>query len=145
MVYKYLGVMYTADQSSREKGKTYFYKLLKIDPGAKILDMYVSIVVQDIFKSTLDELMGGQGQASSGGKRDEAMYFPDSPNSGGGASNAKTGGKTGGEPALREGKPHRMLWLLGGLGLAAGVAGGYYVLSQSPHTQPDGEIPVPPL
>jgi hypothetical protein len=142
MVYKYLGVMYTADLSSREKGKSYFYKLLKIDPGAKILDMYVSIVVQDIFKSTLDELMGqGPGQTSADDKKNAALYFPDS-RSGKGAAEGKSTGKA----ELSEGKSHRMIWLIGGLGLAAGIASGYYVYSQaSDEPAKDSEIVLPPL
>jgi hypothetical protein len=136
MVYKYLGVMYTADQSTREKGKSYFYKLLKSDPEAKILDMYVSIVVQDIFKNTLDELMGQKPQsATASGSQKEPLYFPR-----GDADEGKSGGRS---TALKAEKSHTLIWLIGGLGLAAGIAGGYYVYSQSSEKPDDTFINVP--
>jgi hypothetical protein len=118
MVYKYLGVMYTADQSTREKGKTYFYKLLKIDPEAKILDLYVSIVVQEIFKGTLDELMGQKSAASPTGK-------------------TQTGN-------IHASQSHATVWWIGGsLGLTASIIGGYYLYTQSSHAAKDEFIQVP--
>jgi hypothetical protein len=132
MVYKFLGVMYCADQSTREKGKTYFYKLLQVDPQAKILDMYVSIMVQEIFRSTLDELMGEQSQRPSGQRTAavSGMGATDAAKSAGPASNPEP---TGTQPALERPKRPAWYWWAGGVGLAAGAAGGFYLYAQSSH------------
>jgi hypothetical protein len=138
MVYKYLGVMYSADLATREKGKNYFYKLLKIDPDAKILDLYVSIVVQEIFKSTLDELMG---QSSIASKRQAG------PASGQGDGATPTNGMPGRrDPEAPRPKPevrksHAAYWWIGGAALAVGV-GGYFFYSQNAGKAPDKEIGV---
>lgn len=138
MVYKYLGVMYSADPGSREKGKTYFYKLLQIDPEAKILDMYVSIVVQEIFKNTLDELMGsamspeGVRRAKAGqiGAADPAPAAPARPER---------------SAELKSGKSPTWYWWLGGVGIAAAAAAGYYAYSQQEEDggkAPDTHTPI---
>lgn len=142
MVYKYLGVMYSADQETREKGKNYFYKLLRIDPEAKILDLYVSIVVQDIFKNTLDELMGQkdlameprpQKDAASGaGKQDVAAKRGDQ----------AVPPRSGKPPVLKAEKSHAIYWWTGGLALVAGAATGYYLYNGAADAGPDTEIPV---
>ncbi|MDB5047874.1 MAG: hypothetical protein JWO30_945 [Fibrobacteres bacterium] len=142
MVYKYLGVMYCADQSTREKGKTYFYKLLKIDPEAKILDMYVSIVVQDIFRSTLDELLGQRGLPPSG--REDRLTGPE-PKPGQESFPARKEQDKNPEPEKISAGNHAVYWWIGGLAVAAGVAGGYYIYAKSsPSTRKDVDIPVPP-
>ena len=136
-VYKYLGVMYCADQGTREKGKSYFYKLLKIDPQARILDMYVSIVVQDIFKSTLDELVNASDMP-----RDRTMVQG---NSQGGETFPMPRSPQPARPAeVAEKKSHTNYWLIGGLAVAAGIAGGYYIYASSAETEkgPDTETPV---
>jgi tetratricopeptide (TPR) repeat protein len=143
MVYKYLGVMYCADQGSREKGKSYFYKLLKIEPEAKILDMYVSIVVQDIFKGTLDELMGQSGFGSSNNhaptsgsenKLEQGAFPAPKPND-------KTASQ---EKGVRKTNTNAFWWA-GGVALAAGVAGGYYLYASSSETVtgPETDILIP--
>lgn len=137
-VYKYLGVMYCADQGTREKGKSYFYKLLKIDPEARILDMYVSIVVQDIFKSTLDELMNAPGtprdrtavQSGPAPGKGETFPLPRTPE----PKAAAVAGKGS----------HTGYWLIGGLAVAAGIAGGYYMYTASQSGSPDEDINVNP-
>lgn len=54
-VFKHLGVMYSADYESREKGKYYMLQLLNVEPTAKILDMYASDMIYMIFKNIQDE------------------------------------------------------------------------------------------
>jgi hypothetical protein len=143
MVYKYLGVMYCADQSTREKGKTYFYKLLNIDPNAKILDMYVSIVVQDIFKSTLDELMGERGISPS--SREDRLSGPEVKPGQEATPSRKETDKSGKPEKIAASGNHAVYWWIGGLAVAAGVAGGYYLYAQSSSGSPgDTEIPVKP-
>ena len=138
MVYKYLGVMYSADPLTREKGKTYFYKLLKVDPTAKILDMYVSIMVQEIFKNTLEELMGGMpvenktSQATVPRRRDRLESEK--------KSDSKPGSeKTAGTPAVSAGKSNKVYWWAG-IGALAAVGGGYYWYSQTADQAEDSEI-----
>jgi len=139
MVYKYLGVMYCADNGTREKGK-----LLKIDPEAKILDMYVSIVVQDIFKSTLDELMGQSGFPGTT-KKEDRLSGPESKPGHEAFPNPKDGDQGDKTAALSEKKSHAAYWWIGGLAVAAGVAGGYYLYaSSSGSTPPEHDIPVTP-
>ncbi len=157
MVYKYLGVMYCADQGTREKGKNYFYKLLKIDPDAKILDMYVSIVVQDIFKNTLDELMGQTGgrpgssqsasakaNATQGEGREDRLSVPDNKPGQGSFPSPNGNGKSGDQAKIAGKKSYAAYWWIGGMAVAASVAGGYYVLSQSDggHKGAESDIPV---
>ena len=160
MVYKYLGVMYCADQDTREKGKTYFYKLLTIDKKAKILDLYVSIVVQEIFKTTLDELMVGiednPGEKKDvarvpDAKPDTAAFATPKPEPKAPAAVAKTPISRPAEKpvaaapvappvkpasdnstALSGSNGHPALWWISGLALAAGAAGGYYVYAAEP-------------
>jgi hypothetical protein len=143
MVYKYLGVMYCADQDTREKGKTYFYKLLKIDPEAKILDMYVSIVVQDIFKSALDELMGQSGFRSAA--REDRLSGPDAKPAQGALPSPKDSDKSSKPAAMSEKKSHAVYWWAGGIAVAAGVAGGYYLYASSSANHPkEVDIPITP-
>ncbi len=142
MVYKYLGVMYCADNGTREKGKTYFYKLLKIDPDAKILDMYVSIVVQDIFKNTLDELMGQSGYP--GGSREDRLSMQDSKPGHETFPARKDQDRDASTGKVSESNNHKMYWWIGGLGLAAGIAGGYYVYASSGTTHTETDIPITP-
>ncbi len=54
-VFKHLGVMYAANESTREKGKYYMMQLLTIEPTARIMDMYASDMIYMIFKNIKDE------------------------------------------------------------------------------------------
>ena len=54
-ILKHLGVMHTAKYETREKGKHYLMELLKVEPTAKILDMYASDMIYMIFKNIRDE------------------------------------------------------------------------------------------
>ena len=54
-VYKHLGVMYAAQQSTRDKGKHFMHQLIAIEPTAKILDMYASDMIHLIFRNVQEE------------------------------------------------------------------------------------------
>jgi hypothetical protein len=54
-VFKYLGVIYSSMPNSKEKGKSFLYQLLKVRPKEKLLDMYVSDRIMDIFKEVKAE------------------------------------------------------------------------------------------
>ena len=54
--FKHMGVMYAAKYETRERGKRYFYQLLMIEPGARILDMYASDMIYMIYKNIQEEI-----------------------------------------------------------------------------------------
>ncbi|MEO6097850.1 MAG: hypothetical protein ABIW76_20210 [Fibrobacteria bacterium] len=54
-IFKHLGVMYAAQNETREKGKYYMHKLLSVEPTAKIMDMYASDMIYMIFKNIQEE------------------------------------------------------------------------------------------
>jgi hypothetical protein len=54
-IYKHLGVMYAASESTREKGRYYMHHLLLVEPTAKIMDMYASDMIYMIFKNIQEE------------------------------------------------------------------------------------------
>jgi hypothetical protein len=54
---KFLGVIYTANPSTREKGKYWFYKLVQIDPNAELVDLYVSEDIQSVFERVRREVV----------------------------------------------------------------------------------------
>ena len=68
-IFKHLGVMYAATYETREKGKMYMFKLLMVEPTAKIMDMYASDMIYMIFKNIQDEFATNRmrfGPADSG-------------------------------------------------------------------------------
>lgn len=141
MVYKYLGVMYCADPQTREKGKTYFYKLLKVDSEAKILDMYVSIMVQEIFKNTLEELMGGMPVDP------ESPRAKTAPGPGAATAASEPGPSrpvtTDHEARLSEERGKTAYWWIG-VGALAVAGGGYYLYSQADAKPASIDIEVTP-
>ncbi len=54
-IFKYLGVMYAAQERTREKGRYYMHQLLMVDPEAKIVDMYASNMIYQTFKTVQEE------------------------------------------------------------------------------------------
>lgn len=46
---KHLGVVYAANPATRERGRYHFLRMLAIDPGADLLDMFVGDEVDGIF------------------------------------------------------------------------------------------------
>ncbi|MDQ3002226.1 MAG: hypothetical protein M3Y08_13320, partial [Fibrobacterota bacterium] len=54
-VFKHLGVMYAANDHSRERGKYFMLQLLTIEPTARIMDMYASDMIYMIFKNIQEE------------------------------------------------------------------------------------------
>jgi hypothetical protein len=55
-LYKDLGVIYSHPKETREKGQAYFFKLLRMDPQASIVDMYASGSVKDVFEDARQEV-----------------------------------------------------------------------------------------
>lgn len=56
-VAKYLGVVYTSNPASREKGKYWLYRMLQIDPAADLIDMYVGEQVGRTFDKVRQEFI----------------------------------------------------------------------------------------
>lgn len=56
-VAKYLGVVYTSNPNTREKGKYWLYRMLQIDPGAQLVDMYVGEEVDRTFEKVRQEFI----------------------------------------------------------------------------------------
>lgn len=54
-VFKHLGVMYAANENTRERGKYFMLQLLTIEPTARIMDMYASDMIYMIFKNIQEE------------------------------------------------------------------------------------------
>lgn len=54
---KYLGVVYTSNPASREKGKYWLYRMLQIDPAADLVDMYVGEAVDKTFERVRQEFI----------------------------------------------------------------------------------------
>jgi hypothetical protein len=56
-VAKYLGVVYTSNPVSREKGKYWLYRMLQINPAADLIDMYVGEQVGRTFEKVRQEFI----------------------------------------------------------------------------------------
>ncbi|MEO7423700.1 MAG: hypothetical protein ABI036_00845 [Fibrobacteria bacterium] len=54
---KYLGVIYVSNPDSREKGKYWLYKMLQMDPGADLVDLYVGEEVEKVFDKVRSEFV----------------------------------------------------------------------------------------
>jgi hypothetical protein len=57
VVAKYLGVIYAANPASREKGKYWLYRMLQLDPGQDLVDLYVGEEVQSVFEKVRQEFV----------------------------------------------------------------------------------------
>lgn len=54
---KYLGVVYASNPATREKGKYWLYRMLQIDPGADLVDMFVGEAVDRTFEKVRQEFI----------------------------------------------------------------------------------------
>jgi hypothetical protein len=57
VVAKYLGVVYAANPATREKGKYWLYRMLQLDPGQDLVDLYVGEEVQGVFEKVRQEFI----------------------------------------------------------------------------------------
>lgn len=55
VIAKYLAIIYAANPATREKGKSYMFRLLELMPSASIVDMFVSDEIDRIFQKTREE------------------------------------------------------------------------------------------
>jgi hypothetical protein len=70
--FKHLGVMYAAKYETLEKGKSYMYQLLSIEPSVKIMDMYASDMIYMIFRNVQEEYVLRTGRPSNPADPDTA-------------------------------------------------------------------------
>lgn len=54
---KYLGVVYASNPATREKGKYWLYRMLQLDPGSQLVDMYVGEAVDQTFQKVRQEFI----------------------------------------------------------------------------------------
>lgn len=153
--FKHLGVMYAAQEATREKGKYYMLQLLYVEPTARIMDMYASDMIYMIFRNIQEEfshdpgrhrLPPGDKEASQAAPADREAKRPAREESRSGRVEpgpSPTGaGMQGPEPQpARTGrdvpeagpKSRRLYWLAGGAVLVgAGVAAYYLTVERSP-------------
>jgi hypothetical protein len=135
--FKHLGVMYAAQEATREKGKYYMLQLLYVEPTARIMDMYASDMIYMIFRNIQEEFSHDPGrhrpppgskspaleaegegrdaapQAAAGTARAEPKPAPRAPESG----------------AVAAPKSHRLYWFAGGAVLVGAGVAAYYLMS----------------
>lgn len=123
-VYKYLSVIYAADSTTRNKAESYMVQLLKLMPTIELVDMYISDNIEAIFKDVQDKFLKQQQYVRH--HDDLGRPLTDS-----------TVTKDPKQPASFEPKHNYqwVWWTIGGAGLAATVAGGYFILHQD-HPSP---------
>jgi hypothetical protein len=123
---KHLGVMYAAKYETREKGKYYMYMLLKVEPTARILDMYASDMIYMIFKNIQDEFDAtrirlGRAERNLKGMQGDSMPAP--------KSSEPLATK---EKASKPAKSHTLLWVGTGTVVAAAGVAAYFLMSEDP-------------
>jgi hypothetical protein len=125
-VYKYLSVIYAADSSTRNKAESYMVQLLKLMPTIELVDMYISDNIEAIFKDVQEKYLKQQKYIRNHDELGQART-----DSASGISKMPPKGATVSE---RHSTPW-IWWTVGGVGLAAAVAGSYFIIhddSQSP-------------
>ena len=122
-MYKYLSVIYAADSTTRNKAESYMVQLLKLMPTIELVDMYISDSIEAIFKNVQEKYLMQQQYVRH--HDDLGRPLQDS-----------TSGKAQPEPTVAKQKPDHSLqwiwWTVGGVGLSATVAGGYYLFHEKP-------------
>lgn len=126
-VFKHLGVMYCADDKTREKGKYYLYQLLTLEPGAKLLDMYASDMIYMIFNNLTEEFQATRGKRGNAPRTAAAGTNA--------AASPATEAAPAGTPAAREeedgssGNRKTLYWVAGGAAGVAAAVGLFFLLS----------------
>jgi len=120
-VYKYLSVIYAADSTTRPRAESYMVQLLKLMPTIELVDMYISDNIEAIFKDVkgkfLDQQQYIRNHDELGRTRQDSATVI-----------AKNDSKTG---KLGPAKSNQWIWwTVGGVGLAAAVAGSYYAFHE---------------
>ncbi len=131
---KHLAVVYTANPSTREKGKYYMFRLLTLVPSAKLVDMFVSDEIDRIFDKVREEFMARQ---RSFGVDTTRMVLPQK-GSNGSRGNDKSQSDNSSDKApvattTSSSGSHTGFWVAGGAAVAvAGLSAAYFLLQNDP-------------
>jgi hypothetical protein len=128
-VFKYLSVIYAANPSTKEKSRSFMFQLLTLAPTIEILDMYASDEIERTFHTVKQEFK----------KRNAYLSTHDH------LGNEKPRPVTTTPATVQPKESHSSKWIwwtVGGVGLAAVAAGGYYTFHQD-HATPKEKIAEP--
>jgi hypothetical protein len=124
LAFKHLGVMYAADDITRERGKYFMLQLLTIEPTARIMDMYASDMIYMIFKNIQEEYESSRDRFVRADKQLNGRKY---------ASDAEPGEDPGGKPAKSEakaGSSRGYLWM-GAVVAMVGAGVAVYMLTDT--------------
>jgi len=130
---KHLAVVYSANPTTREKGKYYMNILLELLPSAKLVDMYVSDEIDRIFEKVREEFM--TRQASFGVDTAGIAAPAKAPSTTPPAKPAENVAQqeTAAKPSSRRDKDaHVGYWVAGGAAVVAVGVATYFLFSSQP-------------
>ncbi len=116
-LYKYLAVIYASRPETQNKGESYMYQLLRVQPSAHLHDMYISDKIEGIFATVKEryekqQLLAKERAGHANPSEPKAPPTEKQPNN----------------------RKKWALWTLGGVGVAGAVAT-YVILSQEPEVK----------
>jgi hypothetical protein len=117
LAFKYLGVIYSADDAMREKGRYYYNQLLRLDPSASVTDLLPGEKARVVFREVRDEyfeLNPHLEPKSAASAATQAQPAPNPPAQDGSPAPAAA-------VAPKKSNPRIWWWVAGGV-LAAGTA-----------------------
>jgi hypothetical protein len=124
---KHLAVIYTANPTTREKGKNYMFRLLELLPSAKIVDMFVSEEIDRIFDKIREEFIVRErslGRATPT-KIESNQFAADKMSVEDGDVSPPS------EKKKKKRSSHAGYWVAGGATLVAIAGGAAYVITQN--------------
>jgi hypothetical protein len=136
--FKYLGVIYAADSSSRVRAESYFNRLLDLAPNIELIDMYVSPKIMEVFEGVKNERRRDEQYRSNFdayGNPIKPVNKTPSRDTVQQPANTKAGPTTAKPELRKEESGHAWIWwTAGAAALGAGV--GLYILTteQGPTT-----------
>jgi hypothetical protein len=131
-IFKHLGVMYTAQYETREKGKYYMHRLLSVEPSAKIMDMYASDMIYMIFKNIQEEYEQSRMYITKDNRKNTRA---DSMSAAGGKSGSDGDGQRPERAAQAKSEGgHKWVWTGATVAAIAAGVGVYYIFSADPQT-----------
>jgi hypothetical protein len=118
-VFKYLSVIYAAKPATKDKSRSFMFQLLTLAPTIEILDMYASDEIERAFHSVKKEFK----------ERHAYLSTHDSL----GKEKPKPPPMAADTTQLKDGPTSKWIWwTAGGVGLAAAVAGSYFLFFDEP-------------
>lgn len=136
---KHLAVIYTANPATREKGKSYMFRLLTLLPSAKIVDMFVSDEIDHIFEKVREEYTVRQEQLGQDKPthQESSRYANDKM-----TMQARNDPETADPPRERTGiAAHPYYWIAGGVTVIAVTGAVLYILKPGKITDKTYDIP----